>query len=77
MKRGKDHVWQFCKYKGDAAYYANCKCGFRYACYKNEVLGEPKLIPDPNKLYYYCPHCGARKLRYIPEPIYIDRYSWE
>lgn len=71
MKRGKDHVWRFCKYKGDAAYYARCKCGFRYGCYK---IGEFGVIPAPEKLYYYCPHCGAKKLRYIPEPIYIDKY---
>ena len=79
MKKGrsKDHVWQFCKFKGDIAYYAKCKCGFRYACYKHKKIGEVSPVPDPERLYNYCPFCGARKTRYNTEIIYIDKFPWE
>ena len=30
-----------------------------------------------NKLYPYCPLCGARKTRYSQEIVRIDRYMWE
>ncbi len=76
--RSIDHYWQFVKYKGDVAFYAKCSCGFHYGCYKNHSIEQPFPIePDPEKLYNYCPHCGARKTRYIGEPVYIDRYWFE
>lgn len=60
--RGTDNVWQFVKYQGDGAYYARCKCGFRYPCYNmNKGFG---TINAPEKLYYFCPNCGARKTKY-------------
>ncbi len=73
--RAIDHYWRFCKYKGDMAFYAKCSCGFYYPCYKNSI--PPNTVPAPEKLFNYCPHCGARKIRYYKEPIYIDRYSFE
>lgn len=78
MKKGrrKDHLWQFVKYKGDAAFYARCSCGFYYACYKN-VVGQLSLEPDPEQLYNYCPLCGSRKIRYTETVKKIDKYSWE
>lgn len=79
MKKGrrKDHLWQFVKYKGDAAVYAKCSCGFRYGCYKKDVLNPLIIISNPNKLYPYCPLCGARKTKYIEEIVRINKYSWE
>lgn len=74
--RSIDHYWQFVKYLGDAAYYAKCKCGFRYACYK-ELPDSILITPSPEKLYNYCPYCGARKTRYYEEPVYIDKYWFE
>ena len=74
--RGIDHQWKFYKYKGDAAYYARCKCGFEYACYKNTKPSGFPIVPAPEKLYYYCPHCGAKKTRYCAEPVYIDDARW-
>lgn len=73
--RGIDHVWRFVKYKGDAAHYARCKCAFRYACYNmNKGLG---TTPAPEKLYYYCPMCGAKKTMYDEEVKKIDKYSFD
>ena len=74
--RGIDHIWQFVKYIGDIAPYARCSCGFHYPCYKNEVNVFPHL-PDPERLYPYCPICGSRKTRYIPDIVNIDKYPWE
>ena len=34
QKRSTDHFWQVVKYKGDGAFYARCKCGYRYCCSK-------------------------------------------
>lgn len=75
--RAIDHYWQFCKYKGDTAFYARCSCGFRHPCFKNIQPNTLCIVPDPEKLFNYCPHCGARKTRYYEEPIYINRYSFE
>lgn len=74
--RAKDHCWEFVKYKGDGAFYARCSCGFRYACYKHDPPDALRIVPAPEKLYNYCPHCGARKTRYYDEPIYIDKYKY-
>ena len=77
MKKGrkKDHIWQFVKYNGDMAIYAKCSCGFHYSCCKNHAIEQQFPIePDPNKLYNYCPLCGARKTRYIDEIKKINRY---
>lgn len=80
MKKGrrKDHVWQFVKYKGDAAIYAKCSCGFRYGCYKqHQDPNSLSIEPCPEKLYNYCPHCGSRKTRYIEEVKRINKYPFE
>ena len=74
--RGKDHLWQFVRYKGDIAYYAKCSCGFHYSCYKHES-GIFIIVPDPDKLYKYCPCCGAIKKRYCDDVIFIDKYWFE
>jgi hypothetical protein len=75
MKKGrkKDHVWKFIKYKGDMAIYAQCRCGFSYECYKQNGL---TFIPDPYRLYPYCPVCGSRKKRYNPEVVKVDKFRW-
>ena len=75
--RAIDHCWQFVKYKGDGAFYAKCSCGFRYACYKHDPPNTLRSVPDPEKLYNYCPYCGARKTRYYDEPVYINKYWFE
>ena len=72
--RAIDHYWQFVKYKGDGAFYAKCSCGFYYDCYKHDPPDTLHSIPAPEKLYDYCPCCGAKKTRYYDEPIYINRY---
>ena len=80
MKKGrrKDHLWQFVKYKGDGCFYAKCSCSFHYACDKPKFDNQTiPRVPAPEKLYYYCPNCGARKTRYIDEPKYIGKYIWE
>ena len=75
-KRGTDHSWDFIKYSGDLAYYARCKCGFQFSCYKNTELGVLDTQPAPEYLYRYCPSCGARKKRYESEVIHIKGFSW-
>ena len=76
--RGKDHVWRFVRYKGDMATYAKCLCGYAHPCYKFVSSTSLETVPYPEMLYRYCPICGARKLRYIDEPIqYIDKYIYE
>ena len=79
MKKGrrKDHYWKFVKYKGDVGFYAKCSCGFKYECSKNVAEVGFKAEIAPEKLYNYCPHCGARKTKYYDEPIYIDKYWFE
>jgi len=67
-KRRKDHYWSFVKFDGNEAIYAVCSCGFCYLCYKSAQ--PPRVLPlepDPDKLYPYCPLCGARKIKYYPE----------
>ena len=73
--RSIDHLWTFIKYKHDAAIYARCSCGFVYSCCKH--VDEPglKIVIAPEKLYPYCPWCGARKKRYDEEVKRVD-YSW-
>lgn len=76
--RAIDHYWQFVKYKGDGAFYAKCSCGFHYGCYKPKYENSSiPTVPAPERLYNYCPHCGARKTRYYEEPVYIDKYWFE
>ena len=79
MKKGrkKDHVWQFVRYKFDTAIYARCSCGFRYSCCKDIAEIGLKIVPAPEKLYPYCPICGARKTKYIDDVIKLDMYPWE
>ena len=74
--RSIDHLWTFIKYKYDVSIYAHCSCGFRYSCCKN-IAENPglKIVIAPEKLYPYCPWCGARKKRYDEEVKRVD-YSW-
>lgn len=74
--RGKDHVWQFVKYKIDTAIYARCSCGFHYACYtvKSHIMCTE---PNINGLYKYCPNCGSRKTKYIDGVKNIDKFPWD
>ena len=79
MKRGTDHNWEIRKYKGDICYYARCKCSFQYCCSSSvrihdEPGGSQQII---NKIYPYCPQCGARKKWYNEEPIKFDKFFWE
>lgn len=69
--RGKDHVWQLVKFKGDIAIYAKCSCGYRYLC-KNPMNTNAAYL-----FYNYCPYCGSRKTRYIPTIKKIEKFSWE
>lgn len=72
-----DHLWKFVKYKSDLAIYARCSCGFIYPAYKNKESGIIAMEIAPEKLYNYCPNCGARKKRYIENIEKIDKYLWE
>ena len=74
--RAIDHVWEFVKYKGDLCFYARCSCGFRYGCWKSKP-GTLITEPAPEKLYNYCPLCGARKTKYSIRNERIDKYSFE
>ena len=75
--RSINHYWKFVKYKGDGAFYARCGCGFRYACFKHDPPNTLRSVPAPEKLYNYCPCCGARKKWYYEKPMKIDRYWFE
>lgn len=76
MKKGrrKDHIWRIFKYKGDIALYAHCNCGFKYSCSKNVSIGKLEQVIAPHSLFPYCPNCGSRKTKYIPEVIKKDYY---
>ena len=75
VKRGKDSLWRPIKFKSDGAIYAKCKCGFYYPCYKEDE--HFKISINPNKMYPYCPICGARKKRYLTEVEKLDKTKWE
>lgn len=62
-KRGTDHTWTLIQYKGDAAIYAKCKCGYHYNCSRWEKQSDYFRI-TPAVFYLYCPSCGARKKYY-------------
>jgi hypothetical protein len=72
MKRGTDHHWHVIRYKGNMAYYAKCKCGYEYCC----GSAFPKEI-GINKIYPYCPVCGARKKWYNEIPELIIGPEWD
>lgn len=80
-KRGTDHNWQIVKYKGDIAIYAKCKCGFYYNCSGNIRNEDGSWSPirevKINKIYPYCPWCGAKKKTYDLEITKIDKFPWE
>ena len=79
VKRGKDSRWKVCKYKGDLALYARCKCGFYYACSSSirEENGSWSFKQYISKIYPYCPNCGARKKWYNTEPIKMEKeFPW-
>ncbi len=69
--RGIDHVWQLVKYNGDIGIYCRCSCGYRYFSLN------PLKTNDVYRFYNYCPQCGARKTKYNPVIMKIDKYSWE
>lgn len=77
MKRGKDHTWSVVRYKGDGAFYARCKCKYEYCCSKLDESHPWRTIIDENKMYNYCPYCGARKKLYNPEPVVLDYCWWD
>ena len=73
VKRGKDSHWKVCKYKGDGAFYARCKCGFYYCC--GDILNRKEYFKWT--FYHYCPSCGARKKWYNTEPIKMEKeFPW-
>ena len=74
VKRGKDRFWRPIKFKGDGAIYAKCKCGFYYPCYKASSNLIVEL--DPNKMYLYCPNCGARKKEYFMDIEQLNCTWW-
>lgn len=82
--RGKDHIWELVKYKGDLMIYAKCSCGYTYVCcnemaetVKNEDGSVVPKDPSKLKLYRYCPNCGAKKKWYKEEIRKIDKYAFE
>lgn len=77
--RGIDHEWQICKYLGDIALYARCKCGFYYSCSSSarNPDGTWSFKQEITKLYHYCPNCGARKKYYNETPQQVNKYLWE
>ena len=77
MKRGTDHWWEVRRYRGDAALYAHCKCGFKYNCSSSRKDENGRWKETITKIYLYCPCCGARKKWYNDEPKKIEKYSWE
>lgn len=76
-KRGKDHTWQLVRYNGDVAIYAKCKCGYRYACSREEEDDDGYCREKASLFYSYCPHCGARKKWVTEETKRINKYPWE
>ena len=80
-KRGTDHNWQIIRYKDDICLYARCKCGFDYACSinKRKEDGTLSFIQEvvPNKIYPYCPYCGAKKKTYDSEVTKLDKNRWK
>ena len=79
-KRGIDHEWKLVKYIGDIAIYAECKCGYHYACSKelrNED-GSWSFKQIPTIFYPYCPCCGACKKRHSAEIEKLNiEFPWE
>lgn len=77
--RGIDHEWQICKYLGDIALYARCKCGFYYPCSSSirNPDGTWGFKQEITKLYHYCPSCGAHKKYYNETPQQVNKYLWE
>ena len=78
MKRGTDHVWEIRRYIGDIALYAHCKCGFEYHASSNERNpdGSFSMKQYIKELFYYCPHCGARK-KWMTDIIKQNKMRWE
>ena len=83
MRKGRqiDRKWDIRKYKGDGALYAHCKCGFEYCCSSSRRNEDGswtlKQYINPNKIYRYCPNCGARKKWYNTTERKIDKFPWE
>ena len=75
--RAIDHVWRFVKFRHDICIYASCSCGFQYGCCKFSPPDSLRMVPDPERLYRYCPQCGARKTKYIEEVKKINWSWWE
>jgi hypothetical protein len=70
VKRGKDRFWKVLKYQGDAAYYANCKCGYEYCCGNSVNRHNYKDWT----IYMYCPSIIFEKvcipIGYLVFPIF-------
>lgn len=71
--RGKDRNWRVKKFLGDGAYYAYCKCGFWFPCYRLTDTFRVEL--NPSSMYHYCPNCGARKKWYNEVPEQVNDYQ--
>lgn len=80
MRKGRqiDRRWDMRRYKGDCAIYAYCKCGFYYACEKEitDEQGRFGFVIDENRVYNYCPKCGAHKKWYNDPARKIDKFQW-
>ena len=73
---GIDHTWKILKFRGDAAFYAKCKCGFlQHGITANEP-GTAIFKFASNRLYPYCPKCGAKK-KWFTDVERVDKEMWE
>ena len=74
--RGRDKNWKLVRYKGNGAVYAQCKCGWEFAC--GHIIPSEKFSPD--RMYKYCPACGAKK-KYMSDVKDSDKewldHEWE
>ncbi len=83
MRKGRqiDRHWEIRRYKGDIALYAHCKCGFNYCCSSNKRNEDGSWSFEQyinlNKIFHYCPNCGAHKKWYSNEIKKINKFQWE
>ena len=72
----KRNLWNKIKFKGDVAIYAQCKCGYHYAC-SRLVKKDESWVNDEYKFYPYCPMCGVKKRFIATEVTKIDEFEWD